>query len=151
MTVGHLRRYGQNTKPSVGCGHGVDRIAHEVVDDLLELHSIAVHRGLRPIEHRPQRYAGTLNVSIQEQKDLIDRVIDPNLRKSGLGVAHQGPEAGNDVSRPASLLDDACCGLTSFTRLCRIPRESSKARLRTHDDPGQRLIYLVNNGAREFA
>src|SRR5262249_15712051 len=78
-------------------------------------------------------------------------IIDQNVGKSGLRVARQGPKTRDDIAGSSSLLNNTHRGLAGFTRFGRIPCEPTKTSLRAHDDPGQWLIDLVNNGARELA
>ena len=123
MTVGNPRRDGQNARPVIDGNHGVDCIAHEIVDDLLKLHSIPLDGRYRPIEGGPDRDVGTFKIRLQETKNLFDCIIDQNVGKSWLRVARQGPKTSDDIAGSSSLFNDAQRGLTSFTRFGRIPCE----------------------------
>jgi len=99
MTVGHFRRNSQNARPSIDGNHGVDCIAHEVVDDLLKLHSIPLHGRYRPIKCGPERDVSTFDICLQKKKDFLDGIIDLNVGKSRLRITQRRQPA-----KPASIL-----------------------------------------------
>ena len=117
----------------------------------MKLHSIPLDIRYRPVEVGPERDVGTFEVPLRKKKNFFDGIIDLNVGESELRVAHQGPETGDDVARPAPLFDDAHRGLAGFSRFGGIPRKPPDAGFRARDDPGQRLVDLVNDGAGEFA
>ncbi len=130
--------------------HGVGPVAHDVQQDLEELHPIARYRGKvgRRLRLHPDSLPGELDFG--QLHDFVHQSADVQGFRTSFPLLEQQLQAIDHIAGVAILRHDGRQSRFDLVKSRGVPAEKTQGRLRVTQDCGQRLIELVCNGVRHL-
>ncbi len=141
----------QNAFAFVDFRHGLDSVAYQVQDDLVDLNMLGMHQGNFRIQIANHADTCLADFGLQEQEHFLDQLVDLNLGMAGFFLAYE----------LAQLLDDtagaACLGADGFQNVHYLVGrwgtgfQQADAGIGAGGNGGKGLIQLMSHAGCHFA
>ena len=131
--------------------HRIDAVAHQIEDDLLDLHRVGLH--LRRLRRRLQQHAHAVvtRVGLRERQHVFEQAIRLDQLAPHLAILDEGAQAADHLAGTQRLRADLIERGLDLVLARRRLRDQPLTRLRIRRDRGQRLIHFVRDARRHLA
>ena len=100
----------------LGLLHRFDGVAHEVEQNLLNLHLVGEHKLDRRIEGKAHAHAAVLGADQGKRARLLDELLDVLDPPLAFAARNEIPQPANDLARPQRLLGRLFHGVAQHRR-----------------------------------
>ncbi len=145
MVVDRPGAHGQAPRRGRHLLQGIECIAHQVEQDLLDLHQVHVYPNPPRLQVELDREAPFAGIELHEGTDLSDQMVEVDLGADRRLLAHQRPQAADNLTGPLGLQRDLAHGVHELLALTRIALETAAATIGEIDDGRERLVDLVGH------
>src|SRR5690606_3220917 len=149
--AGALRLQRDDPLVTLETGQGIDGIADQIDDHLVNLHLVDQHLRQPRRQLRVHRDALVARADDREPARLLDHAVDVLARTLGLTGGHEAAQSVDDLAAAARLADRLVHQLADLLRLGLASLEQPPARLDIVHDGGERLIQLVGKAGGHLA
>src|SRR6266849_5239374 len=88
---------------------------------------------------------------LRQQDDLLNSLINIQLRFLCLGFLHERANSGDYLARPIPVADDALGSFSSLLEIGRLTHQPAQAGAAVGDNGGKRLINFMRDGGGHLA